>query len=439
MNTHESARLIRAALSPSPHVQAPPELGDEIYRVLLETPQKRGGLWPFAPTRAPAMAALWILLIVSILATGILFALGVLQPRPTLPDIVGMYHGGPARTGAMPGPGPVGPVEIAWSVPRTGVIPFNIMPVVADDTVFVGDGNGTLSALDARTGELRWEETIGSSVTASPLYADGVVAAGTQEGAIVALDAATGSEQWRFDAGSRAGASLAASDGVLVAGTDDGILFGLDIATGALQWQITTAGPLTRGPAIADGSLYVGVAGGRFSAIDLATRDVLWAVELGPGELATPAVSDGTVYTATGLATTGVPHELVAMDVADGSRRWTFAAPSKEPLFVSAVDDRMVYAGSEDFSLYALDATTGALRWRFDTGGVVGSLASLVDDVLFIPSADRFVYAVDAATGVEIWRVEVDGEPTIPVVIDGRVIVGTGLGMVTAIVGAEDP
>ena len=439
MNTHDSERLIRAALAPAPHVQAPPELGDEIYRALLETPQNRGGLWPFAPRRAPAMAALWILLIVSILATGLLFAIGVLEPRPTPPDIVSMYHGGPERTGAMPGPGPVGPVEIAWSVPRTGVIPFNIMPVVADDTVFVGDGNGTLSALDVRTGELRWEETIGSSVTASPLYADGLVVAGSQEGTIVALDAATGAERWRFDAGSRAGASLAAADGVLFAGTDDGILFGLDIATGARLWQVTAAGPLTRGPAFADGTLYLGVAGGRFSAIDLATLDVLWAVELGSGELATPAVSSQTVYTATGLATPGVPHELVAMNIADGSRRWSFAAPSNEPLFVSAVDNRMVYAGSEDFNLYALDATTGAVRWTFETGGIVGSLASLVDDVLYVPSADRFVYALDAATGVEIWRVAIDGEPTIPVVISGRVIVGTSLGMVTAIVGSEEP
>jgi outer membrane protein assembly factor BamB len=80
-----------------------------------------------------------------------------------------------------------------------------------------------------------------------------------------------------------------------------------------------------------------------------------------------------------------------------------------------------------------------ALRWTFETGGIVGSLASLVDDVLYVPSADRFVYVLDAATGMEIWRIAVDGEPTIPVVIGGRVIVGTSLGMVTAIVGSKEP
>ena len=440
MNTPDADRLIRAALTPASTVHAPAELGDEIYRVLLDTPQRRSGLWPIAPRRAPAMAALWVLLIVSILATGLLFAIGALQPRPTPPpDVVSMYHGGPQRTGAMPGPGPLGSIEIGWSVPRTGPIPFNIMPVVAGDSVFVGDGNGTLSALDVRTGETRWESTIGSSVTASPLYADGLVVAGTEEGMIVALDAATGEERWRLDAGSRAGASLAAADGTLFAGTEDGIVFALDIGTGARQWQLTTAGPLTRGPAIDDGRLYVGVAGGRFSAIDLATREVLWAAELGPGELATPAVSGETVYTATGLAELDAPHELVALNTADGSRRWAFSAPSNQPLFVSAVDDQMVYAGSEDFNVYGIDAATGQLQWTFETGGIVGSLASLVDNVLYVPSADRFLYALDTATGAELWRIAVDGEPTIPVVIGGRVIVGTSLGMVTAIVGSELP
>ena len=59
--------------------------------------------------------------------------------------------------------------------------------------------------------------------------------------------------------------------------------------------------------------------------------------------------------------------------------------------------------------------------------------------MLYVPSADRLVYALDTATGAELWRIAVDGEPTIPVVIDGRVVVGTSLGMVTAIVGSEEP
>ncbi len=48
-------------------------------------------------------------------------------------------------------------------------------------------------------------------------------------------------------------------------------------------------------------------------------------------------------------------------------------------------------------------------------------------------SADRHVYALDLVSGAAKWNVEVGGTPTMPVVIDGRVFVGTDLGKVVAI------
>ncbi len=436
MNAMNRDELIRDALTPAAHVQAPIDLGDEIYRTLIRTPQRRSGAWPFVAGRTPAMAGLWLLLIVSILIAGLVFAIGSLLPRPDVPGIIGMYHGGPERTGIMPGPGPAGTVDVGWSVTRRGGVPFNVMPVVSGDSVFVGDASGSVAALDAQGGGILWEADVASPVTASPVLVDDLVVVGTEDGAIVALDAATGNERWAFAAGSRVGASLAAVDGTVFAGTDDGTMYGLEATTGAPLWEHAADGAITRGPAIADGVMFLGAEGGQFSAIDIATLQVRWVAELGPGELATPAVTDGTVYTATGLSA-DVAHEVVALDIADGSLRWAFAAPSDQTVFVSAVADGLVYAGSEDSNLYAIDAASGALRWTLDTGGGVGSLAAFADGVLYVPSADRFVYAVDAATGEELWKVEVGGAPSIPVVIAGRVIVGTDLGTVVAIVGSD--
>src|SRR5262245_5832874 len=52
-----------------------------------------------------------------------------------------------------------------------------------------------------------------------------------------------------------------------------------------------------------------------------------------------------------------------------------------------------LYVGIEDNSVYALDPTTGATRWRHETGGIVDSSPAVVEGIVYVGSADHFVYA----------------------------------------------
>jgi len=85
--------------------------------------------------------------------------------------------------------------------------------------------------------------------------------------------------------------------------------------------------------------------------------------------------------------------------------------------------DGIVYVGSEDETLYAVDAETGEQEWAFtepsnmvtaptlaDVLGGYGSTASripsntvtlptVVDGIVFVGSEDETLYAVDAETG----------------------------------------
>jgi outer membrane protein assembly factor BamB len=73
--------------------------------------------------------------------------------------------------------------------------------------------------------------------------------------------------------------------------------------------------------------------------------------------------------------------------------------------------DGAVYFGSGDGHLYALDAATGALRWKFATGDVVHASPAYAGGVLYVGSWDSFLYAVDAATGREKWRFKSGEDP----------------------------
>ena len=68
-----------------------------------------------------------------------------------------------------------------------------------------------------------------------------------------------------------------------------------------------------------------------------------------------------------------------------------------------AVSDGVVYIGSNDGNVYALNAATGAQVWSFTTGGIVYSSPAVVSGVVYIGSYDGNVYALNAATGAQMW------------------------------------
>jgi outer membrane protein assembly factor BamB len=55
----------------------------------------------------------------------------------------------------------------------------------------------------------------------------------------------------------------------------------------------------------------------------------------------------------------------------------------------------VIYAGSNDGSLYAVDADTGELKWKFETGGPITSSPAVVDGVVYVGSRDGKLYAIE--------------------------------------------
>jgi eukaryotic-like serine/threonine-protein kinase len=429
-------QLIRIALTPELNVAPPPELADQISRAVRETPQRR----PLIPTVTlrPRQAAPMLRMVVLMLLLLALLGLSLVvltQPPARLVDVP-MYHGGPERTGVLPGPGPAGEPVIAWQAAVDGRVTFSIRPVGADGRVFGADETGSLSALDEATGATLWRVDVGSRVRASPLLISDLIVVGSDAGDVVALRQVDGSETWRFASPAPVSASLVSLGEMVYVCDEDGGIHALHAGSGEVRWSHDVGGRVNRGPAISNGILYVAAHDGRFSAVEAASGEALWSVELGPGEVSTPIVSGGRAYVGRSLDR---DPSLVALDVTGGHELWEFRSPLNLQVRPGALGPEHLYAVAEDHNVYALDAATGGLRWTHTTGGRVGSLASLVGEVLYVASQDGTVRALDTATGSLQWLVELDGEPTIPVVINGRVIVGTTAGSVVAIAGSEDP
>ena len=83
--------------------------------------------------------------------------------------------------------------------------------------------------------------------------------------------------------------------------------------------------------------------------------------------------------------------------------KWTFTASAGfygTPTVVNGID----YVGSDNFTFYALNASTGAKVWSYTADGVARSSAAVVDGVVYFGADDNNLYAFNATTGVKIWN-----------------------------------
>lgn len=109
------------------------------------------------------------------------------------------------------------------------------------------------------------------------------------------------------------------------------------------------------------------------------------------------------------------------------SSTWTFQA-GDGILSSPAVYDGVVYFGSRDRHVYALDAASGNLRWRFKTRNWVDSSPCVSSGTVYAVSTDGYLYALDRLTGALRWLSALNSTSvSSPLVYGGKVYVGTSL------------
>jgi outer membrane protein assembly factor BamB len=261
-----------------------------------------------------------------------------------------------------------------------------------------------------------------------------------------------GGVEWSFATGGPIVGSPVVADGVAYVASLSGYLYAIDQSTGKERWKFKSSRPIASTPAVADGMLYFVSSAGALAALDLATGQPKWvtAVEyekrFEAHNLHGYAPSGQTIPDAWDLYTSSpvVDHGKVffgsgdgnvyAVDAASGVLQWKF--PTRDVVHASpAVAGNTVYVGSWDGSFYAIDADTGQQRWVFKAGedpathNQVGfqSSAAVVDGTVYVGCRDAHVYALDAATGRKKWdfptsKSWVNGTPAVR---DGIVYVGT--------------
>lgn len=119
---------------------------------------------------------------------------------------------------------------------------------------------------------------------------------------------------------------------------------------------------------------------------------------------------------------------MYAINGADGRKMWAYSTKGgivSRPV----LQDERLYFGSEDGLIHAVSVRSGGLSWTYETEAPVRCSPAYSEGHLFIGSDDGYFYAINLATESSTWRVDV-GSPvrSMPIVEDGLVYFGTNGG-----------
>ena len=170
--------------------------------------------------------------------------------------------------------------------------------------------------------------------------------------------------------------------------------------TGANNWSIAALGD--------DGTIYWGSNDTLVRAVRPDGTQKWTKRTLGFIAASAAVGSDGTVYIGS------FDSYLYALDPETGSTKWTFKTNDHVYASVALGEDaggrtNAVYVGSADGTMYALDPA-GTLEWKYDTGDPIRSSPALgaapdgqPGAILYFGSGNGKLYALNAANGTRRW------------------------------------
>ncbi len=304
---------------------------------------------------------------------------------------------------------------------------FYSTPVIEQDTVFAGTLNGTFYALDSQSGSVRWQATIkpsGVRIWSSPIVAHGLVLFGTASelnekpmlpGQVLALDAATGQVRWQhwIEPDGAPGGGVWSSPAVdeetgsvyVATGDPDDGVQALSLQDGHQLWHWRSVEhdiadtDIGSGPTLyhdSQGLLRVAVGGkdGTVYSLNAQTGALLWHTSVGDQIYSSPAFADASLYV---VGVRGRNAISWALSGDNGTPRWqhtistiVYASPAIAPgtLYIPIGNG----FGVADGGIEIVDTANGQLKYYLDLHSTTSSSPALLLSWLFIGSHNGNLY-----------------------------------------------
>lgn len=297
--------------------------------------------------------------------------------------------------------GIMGTISLLWYNGKSAKLSGGLS--LAYETLFFGSEDGIVYALDAKTGEVKWQVNVKGEVLAAPAIDAGVVVVNTGAGVVFGLDANSGEQLWSHESEVpaltlRGISAPTASNGGALVGTPGGKLQVNLLATGQLAWEQTIAAPtgateldrivdIDSQPLVLGSNIYVISFNGTLAAVEMRSGRVVWKREYAAYRNA--SIDGNNLYVVDNHS------NVFAIDRRNGVELWSQGTLRGRHLTSAAPVGNYVVLGDNYGYLHWLNKDDGQIVARMDIGG---------DD------EDEAIYAAPVVDGNTLYTLTRDGE-----------------------------
>jgi len=164
----------------------------------------------------------------------------------------------------------------------------------------------------------------------------------------------------------------------------------------------------------------IGIAGGNLPD----KLDFIWKYKTEGQVKSSPVIVDGVVFVGSS------DKNIYAIDASDGQKIWAYQTDDMVEA-TACVIEGAVYVGSSGGFLYAIDANDGSLNWKYETQGQILGAASWILSPdgrtiwILVGSYDNKLHCVDSTNGRAVWTYETDNYINgSPAVEDNKAVFG---------------
>ncbi len=237
---------------------------------------------------------------------------------------------------------------------------------------------------------------------------------GDEDGVLHAVDCATGKLLWKFASGAEIAGCVSQYEDKLLLSSHDSNLYCIS-TDGQELWKFQTQDMVNCTPAVVDHFTFLAGCDGHLRVIDLKDHTEVRGVPMESPLIASPSIVGDQLYVGTHAG------EVVAINWKQGTVTWRYKGPRSMPYHASSsVTDDIVVVGCHDKHLHAIDRLTGNGLWTFPTKARIESSCAVVDTRVFFGSGDGNIYGVDLKTGQQSWKAN-GGKP-----VNAGIAIGEG-------------
>ncbi|NOD91895.1 PQQ-binding-like beta-propeller repeat protein [Ruegeria sp. HKCCD4884] len=282
----------------------------------------------------------------------------------------------------------------------------------ADGVLYVSSGYGRLTALDAKTGAVRWQKRLQATGSGAPLVNDGLLylVAGDETGWTIATK--DGRIAWQIESTPSVGNVLGAPAPVIASDLAVFAFGSGDVAAtfrrgGIRRWNASVAGgrrgraaaqivDVTGGPMVSGDTIYIGNHSGRTVAFDVATGERRWTADEGAVDAVWPA--GNSIFLISDRS------QLVRLNAADGSVVWAQDLPGfvkdkrgrRGPIFAHygpiLAGGRIVIASNDGY-LRFFNPVDGTLVHQVEVPGGATTAPVVAGQTLYVVSTKGDLHA----------------------------------------------